>query len=393
MSASEPVVAQITLADATALPIKEAPYEASAIRAVIDRLKRSLDGYKIDLESPPSPHEVDKGPRLLRAYVRLRAGQSIQGVRRVSEDIARDVGAAASDIHICNVPERHAIGLDIPVPGMEYSVTLEELQRHPSFDAAAREMDLGFCAGIDVTGRAKWVDLAKMPHMLVAGTTGSGKTVFLRSVLLTLLVQHTPKELQIILSSSKPMDFRPFTTTPHAQTLPMAESANEALELVDTLVKEMERRYEIISKAMVDDLGDYNAEHPEKPIPRIVAVLDEFSETVLSFEDKTTRKVFEGSVARLAQKARAAGIHLILCMQRPDSTVLQGPIKSNILHRFALKLPQKHDSGVILDESGAEALLGKGDLFYKDASSRLFRLQVPFLQKDTMRDVLQRLQK
>jgi DNA segregation ATPase FtsK/SpoIIIE, S-DNA-T family len=298
------------------------------------------------------------------------------------------VGTATSDIHVTNVPERHAVGLDLPIPNLTYGVSFDDLVSHPSFAAARRDLRLGFCCGIDVTGRALWADLAEMPHMLVAGTTGSGKTVFLRNVILTLLMHNGPDTLR--LSSSKPMDFRVFTQAPHAADRPMAGDPLEATQLADELVREMERRYGLIDRAMCDNLAEYNRENPAKAEPYIVAVFDEYSEMVASFGEKSERDAFEGAIGRLAQKARAAGIHLVVCMQRPDANALKGAIKANILHRFALKLPQNHDSRIILDETGAETLLGQGDLLYKDANSRVARLQVPFLENAVLKAHLKR---
>ena len=283
------------------------------------------------------------------------------------------------------------MGLDLPLQGLSYAVGFDELMIHPSFSAAHRELTLGYCAGIDVTGRAVWVDLATMPHMLVAGTTGSGKTVFLRNLILTLLLNSNPAGLKLRLSSSKPMDFRVFTQAPQAADREMAKDPISAKQLAEELVHEMERRYGLLDKALCDNLADYNAENPNQAEPYIVAVFDEYSEMVASFADKNDRDIFEGAIGRLAQKARAAGIHLIVCMQRPDANALKGAIKANILHRFALKLPQNHDSRVILDESGAETLLGQGDMLYKDANSRLFRLQVPFLDNLTLKRCLRHL--
>lgn len=380
----------MTLDQAVQLPIKAAPYPDSEVVEAVKRLERALVGHKVRLTSSPSPRETDRGPRLIRVYVRLEAGESISAVRRISEDIARVVGTATSDIHITNVPERHAIGLDLPLPGLTYSVSFDELVAHPSFEAAHREVILGFCAGIDVTGRPVWVDLATMPHMLVAGTTGSGKTVFLRNLILTLLLNHEPRELVLRMSSSKPMDFRVFTTAPHAAGRDMARDPAEARALADELIAEMDRRYRLLDEALCDNLVEYNRENPRSAEPFVVAVFDEYAEMIASFPEKADRDAFEGAIGRLAQKARAAGIHLVVCMQRPDANALKGAIKANILHRFALKLPQNHDSRIILDENGAETLLGQGDLLYKDANSKLFRLQVPFLENSSLKRNLKR---
>ncbi|WP_428267884.1 FtsK/SpoIIIE domain-containing protein [Haliangium sp.] len=369
------------------VPVKVPEIDPGEVATVVERLERALRGHKIKLEASPSSAEARIGPRLVRVHVRLEPGESIGSVRRISEDLARNVGTLSPDVHVCNVPELHAVGIDLPIASLGYAVGYAELMAHPSFAAAGRAYQLGVCAGIDVTGNPVWVDLAAMPHALVAGTTGSGKTVFLRQLLLTLLLQHSPRHLQIRLSSTKAMDFRPFANAPHAAGTSVASNAQEALALVRTLIEEMDRRYARLDDAECDNLPEYNeeCEHEEQQLPYLVAVLDEFAETVLSFEDKAERAEFERAVARLAQKSRAAGIHMVLCMQRPDSTVLQGPIKSNVLHRFALKLPQSHDSRVILDENGAETLLGQGDLLYRDANSRLFRLQVPNLDKRVLK--------
>ncbi|WP_158617667.1 FtsK/SpoIIIE domain-containing protein [Corallococcus sp. CA049B] len=380
---------QLGLKAAVERPVKVAPYADEPVVAAISRLERALVGHKVRLASPPSAREADRGPRLLRAHVRLAPGESINAVRRISEDIARVVGTTTSDIHITNVPDRHAIGLDLPMSELSYAVGFDELIGHSSFMAARQELTLGFCAGIDVTGRALWVDLAAMPHMLVAGTTGSGKTVFLRNLILTLLLGKSPVQLKLRLSSSKPMDFRVFAQTEHAADREMAKSPDEARLLSEELVQEMDRRYGLLDAALCDNLAEYNEENPAKQEPYFVAVFDEYAEMVSSFTEKHGRDAFEGAIARLAQKARAAGIHLIVCMQRPDANALKGAIKANIVHRFALKLPQNHDSRIILDEGGAETLLGQGDLLYKDANSRLFRLQVPFLENATLKRCLQ----
>ena len=382
---------RVSLDEAMRTPVKEAPYPDSAVVEAVTRMERALRGHKVRLASPPSVREADRGPRLLRVYLRLEPGETINTVRRISEDLARDVGAASSDLHIANVTERNAVGVDLPLRGLTYTVNFPELVAHASFAAAQEEMALGLCAGIDVTGRPVWADLAQMPHMLVAGTTGSGKTVFLRNVILTLLMHNAPDRLQLRLSSSKPMDFRIFTSTPHAGGVGMATDAAQALALAQQLVTEMDRRITLIDAAFCDNLAEYNRDNRAQAEPYIVAVFDEYAEMIASFGDKQERSEFETTMGRLAQKARAAGIHLIICMQRPDANALKGAIKANILHRFALKLPQQHDSQIILDEGGAETLLGQGDLLYRDASNRVYRLQVPNLENSYLKDVLRRI--
>ena len=378
----------VSLEEALDVPVKTAPFDDAVVGEIVGRLQRGLEAHGIELEAPLSVREVDRGPRLLRAYVRIAPSQPIASVRRIGEDLARIVGTSAPDLNIINVTERRSVGIDLPVPGLGYTIDFEEVSAHPTFAAAQSKMALGFCAGIDVTGRAIWTDLAKMPHMLVAGTTGSGKTVFLRNVILTLLMQRSPAQLKLRLSSSKPMDFRIFTQVPHMGGTELARTPVDAKRIVDDLVSEMERRMRVIDEAYCDNLGEYNEENPGKELPRIVTVLDEYAATVTSFDDKPERQAFETAVQRIAQEARAAGIHLILCMQRPDAKVITGNIKANVLHRFALKLPANTDSRIILDENGAETLLGKGDMLYKDGDNVVHRLQVPNLEKRPLKEIL-----
>jgi hypothetical protein len=384
-------VSSITLAEAVRVPVKEAPYPDSTVVDAVARVDRALRGHKVRLASPLSARETDRGPRLLRVYVRLEPGEAISSLRRISEDLARDVGTDSSDLHVTNVPERHAVGIDLPLRGLTYGIDFAELVGHPSFSAAREELSLGFCAGIDVTGRPVWTDLAQMPHMLVAGTTGSGKTVFLRNVILTLLMHNGSDRLVLRMCSSKPMDFRIFMQAPQASGAQMATDASKALRVAQALVAEMDRRITLISDAYCDNLSEYNRENRAQALPYMVGVFDEYAEMIASFDDKQERADFETAMGRLAQKARAAGIHLIVCMQRPDANALKGAIKANILHRFALKLPQQHDSQIILDEGGAETLLGQGDLLYKDASNRMYRLQVPSLENAYLKDALRRI--
>jgi len=383
--------ADVAMAEACASPIAPTTLSRGDVAPVIQRLNDALRGHKIKLSQDVVAEHTDQGPRFLRAYVMLEPGESITSLRRCSEDLARAVGTTSADIHIANVPARHAVGLDLPVPGLSYSIAFDELAAHPSFEAAKRHLRLGFCAGIDVTGRPVWTDLSEMPHLLVAGTTGSGKTVFLRNILLTLLLARSPAQLQVRLSSSKPNDFRLFLQAPHAAEHGMAQDAEQAKTLALELVDEMERRYALLSEQYCDSVPDYNEAQPTKALPFIVAVFDEYAEMRSSFRVAADRTAFDTAIGRLAQKARAAGIHLILCMQRPDSKAVEGSIKANVLHRVALKLPQANDSRVILDTSGAETLLGQGDLFYKDAAGAMSRLQVPSLSSATLGNLIKQL--
>lgn len=377
----------LSLDVASRIPVKAVSAPPEIVLRAIRDLERGLEGRRIKLKQPLTPEDSDLGPTLLRVYASLDESESIKTIRAASEDIARTVGTSSPDIHISNIPQRRAVAFDLPIAGLGYTVDFSELVAHSSFQAAQDELTLGFCAGVDMTGRPRWVDLAKMPHMLVAGTTGSGKTIFLRNIILTLMLASGSQRLQVRFASSKPMDFGPFLSAPHAGGRPMATSAEEAVVLAEELVAEMERRIKVLTQAGCDDLLEYLAES-QSAMPFIVAVFDEYAEMVLSFSDKSQRSAFEGAIGRLAQKARAAGIHLILSMQRPDVGAIKGDIKANVPHRFALKVAQRQDSMVILDEVGADALLGKGDMLYRDAAGVLHRLQVPNLESAELKKLV-----
>ena len=374
--------------DACSVPVATPTFPEAEADAVLRDLNASLRGLKIRLLQDVVLQDATFGPRLLRVHLRLHPAESIDSVRRRSEDIARAVGTSASDVHIVNVPERRAVGIDLPVPGLTYPVPYTQLRAHPSFDAARRSLALGFCAGVDVYGRPLWVDLASMPHLLVAGTTGSGKTVFLRNILLTLLLARTPSQLRIRLCSSKPQDFAAFADAPHTNGAEIAHDCRGAAALATQLVDEMNQRFALLAASSCDHIDNYNRRTPKRGLPRIVAIFDEYADTRSSFPSAAERSAFDTAISRLAQKARAAGIHLVLCMQRPDSKAVDGSIKANILHRAALKLPQANDSRVILDASGAESLLGQGDLLYRADDGSVTRLQVPELDTRALSDLV-----
>lgn len=221
-----------------------------------------------------------------------------------------------------------------------------------------------------INGTIRYERLDKMPHLLVAGTTGSGKSVFINGILATLLLQHTPRTLRIGLVDPKMVEFAAYSDLPHLIGGKIAHGATDALPIIDYCVHEMERRLELMVAKRVKDLESYNLRcfTPAEELPRIVLVIDEFADIVLGAvtkEEKELVKRFERGLTRLAQKARATGIHLILATQKPITAVVTTVLRSNIPARVALKVSTAGDSRVIMDEPGAEALYGRGDLFYR----------------------------
>lgn len=213
--------------------------------------------------------------------------------------------------------------------------------------------------GQDAKGNNVYGDLAKMPHMLVAGTTGSGKSVFLNGVITSLLMRNTPDDLQLFLIDPKMVEFKRFSKLHYVQYV---TDTNKAIALLSKLCKEMDRRYEVMANRGCRDIDDYNKRNPEDRLPKLVLVVDEMADMMMGKQGKQV----EANIVRLAQKARACGIHMVLATQRPTVKVISGQIKANIPTRVCLSLMSRTDSMVVLDQIGAETLQGHGDMLYLD---------------------------
>ena len=213
--------------------------------------------------------------------------------------------------------------------------------------------------GQDAKGNNVYGDLAKMPHMLVAGTTGSGKSVFLNGVITSLLMRNTPDDLQLFLIDPKMVEFKRFSKLHYVQYV---TDTNKAITLLSKLCKEMDRRYEVMANRGCRDIDDYNKRNPEDRLPKLVLVVDEMADMMMGKQGKQV----EANIVRLAQKARACGIHMVLATQRPTVKVISGQIKANIPTRVCLSLMSRTDSMVVLDQIGAETLQGHGDMLYLD---------------------------
>ena len=238
--------------------------------------------------------------------------------------------------------------------------------------------------GQGTDGKNVYADLCDMPHMLVAGTTGSGKSVFLNGVITSLLMKNTPYDLQLYLIDPKMVEFSRFAPLKYVH---YESDINKAITLLSALCTEMDRRYDIISKAGCRDINDYNKSNPNKRMPKLVLVIDEMADMICN---KQSGKKVENNIIRLAQKSRASGIHMILATQRPTTNVVTGLIKANIPCRVALSVTSKIDSMVILDRIGAENLLGNGDMLFLDGKNnkKAKRLQAGFINKDEINNVV-----
>ncbi len=317
------------------------------------------------------------GPRVTRYELRLGSGVKVGKVRNLQQDIA--YALAATEIRIlAPIPGKSAVGVEVPntKPAM---VTLGDvLREYPD----ANDWSLPVGLGKDISGRAVFLDLAEMPHLLVAGTTGSGKSVMLNGLLTSLLLTTDPRQVKMVLIDPKRVELSQFAQVPHLIT-PVVADVKKAANALSWAVSEMERRYEVLERFGVRSLEGYN-DRSEKPMPYVVIVIDELADLMINAAAKV-----EDAVIRLAQKARAVGIHLVVATQRPSVDVITGMIKANIPSRIAFAVSSQIDSRVILDAPGAEALLGRGDMLFKPVSaSRPSRIQGAYISEEEVERVV-----
>ena len=318
------------------------------------------------------------GPRVTRYELRLGSGVKVGKVRNLQQDIA--YALAATEVRIlAPIPGKSAVGVEVPNTRAA-TVTLGDVfQDYPG----ANEWALPVGLGKDLSGRGIFLDLAEMPHLLVAGTTGSGKSVMLNSLLTSLLLTTDPRQVKMVLIDPKRVELSQFTRIPHLIT-PVVTDVKKAANALSWAVAEMERRYEVLEKLGVRSLDGYN-DRAETPLPYVVVVIDELADLMMTAAAKV-----EDAVIRLAQKARAVGIHLVVATQRPSVDVITGMIKANIPSRIAFAVSSQVDSRVILDGPGAEALLGMGDMLYKPVSAiRSARVQGAFISESEVDKIVE----
>ena len=310
------------------------------------------------------------GPRVTRYELRLGSGVKVGKVRNLQQDIA--YALAATEIRIlAPIPGKSAVGVEVPNT-RPAKVTLGDVfLEYPE----GNDWTLPVGLGKDISGRAVFFDLADMPHLLVAGTTGSGKSVMLNALLTSLLLATDPRQVKMVLVDPKRVELTHFARIPHLIT-PVVTDVKKAANALAWAVSEMERRYEVLEKTGARSLEGYNA-RSEVPMPYVVIVIDELADLMMQAAARV-----EDAVIRIAQKARAVGIHLVVATQRPSVDVITGMIKANIPSRIAFAVSSQVDSRVILDSVGAEALLGMGDMLFKPVSAlRPSRVQGAFISE------------
>jgi DNA segregation ATPase FtsK/SpoIIIE, S-DNA-T family len=317
---------------------------------------------------------VVSGPHVSRYELRLAPGIKVKKVTELANDLA--YALASTDIRIlAPIPGKQAVGVEVP-NSRRRIVRLGDIYAGRPEKTSPLVAWLG--KGID--GNAVWTDLAKMPHVLVAGTTGSGKSGCVNAILSSILMQASPNEVRLVLVDPKQVELNHYENVPHLLT-PVVTSPRLAANVLSNLIGEMESRYGIMSEARCRNLGELNrarAKAGEAPLPHILCVIDELADLMMVAPAEV-----EDSIIRLAQKSRATGIHLVLATQRPSTDIITGTIKVHIPARIAFAVSSQTDSRVILDQGGAETLLGQGDMLFRGAgTSKLQRVQGAFITED-----------
>ncbi len=365
-------------------PERKKGYSRESLEAISRQVELKLADFKVEAEVD----SVHPGPVVTRFELNLAPGTKVSKITGLAKDLARALSVISVRV-VEVIPGKSTIGIEIPNESRE-TVALSEVLSSKEYDKSAAPLTLGL--GKDISGKPIMADVAKMPHLLVAGTTGSGKSVAVNAMLLSILFKSTPKEVRLILIDPKMLELSVYDEIPHLLT-PVVTDMKDAANALRWSVGEMERRYQLMSKMGVRNLAGFNRKVIEaqqqgepikdplwrpnelleddvasdlEPLPKIVVVVDEFADLMM-----TVGKKVEELIARLAQKARAAGIHLILATQRPSVDVITGLIKANIPSRIAFQVSSKIDSRTILDQMGAEQLLGYGDMLYLPGGTSL----------------------
>ena len=311
--------------------------------------------------------KVSNGPVVTLNEFEPAAGIKVSKIINLSDDIARNTSSDSA--RIATIPGSNTIGIELPNIQRE-NVYLSEIINHSDFKK--KEVKLPIALGKSISGAPLIGDLTSMPHLLIAGTTGSGKSVCINTIILSLLYKHPPERCKFILIDPKMLELSTYEGVPHL-LCPVITEAKKAASVLGWVVKEMESRYRLMTKEGVRNIDSYNAKH-KLPMPYIVVVVDEMSDLML-----VAGKEIENYIQKLSQMARAAGIHIIMATQRPSVDVITGTIKANFPTRISFQVTSKIDSRTILGEQGAEQLLGKGDMLYMSSANRIIRIHAPFV--------------
>ena len=311
--------------------------------------------------------KINYGPVVTLNEFEPAAGVKVSKIINLSEDIARNTSSESARISI--IPGSNTVGIELPNEFRE-NVYLRDIISKSNF--YSKDYKLPIALGKSISGVPIVGDLSSMPHLLIAGTTGSGKSVCINTIILSLMFKHTPEKCKFILIDPKMLELSTYEGIPHLIS-PVITEAKKATAVLGWVVKEMENRYKLMTKEGVRNIDGYNKKH-KLQMPYIVVIVDEMSDLM-----HVAGKEIEGYIQKLSQMARASGIHIIMATQRPSVDVITGTIKANFPTRISFQVSSKIDSRTILGEQGAEQLLGKGDMLYMSSANRIIRIHSPFV--------------
>jgi S-DNA-T family DNA segregation ATPase FtsK/SpoIIIE len=334
-----------------------------------------LEKILLDFGVSGNIKKVSHGPVVTLNEFEPAAGVKVSKIINLSDDIARNTSSESA--RIATIPGRSTIGIELP-NSIRENVYLSEILSNNDF--SKKDIRLPIALGKNISGIPVIGDLASMPHLLIAGTTGSGKSVCINTIILSLLYRHSPDRCKFILIDPKMLELSTYEGIPHL-LCPVITEAKKAASVLGWVVNEMENRYKLMTKEGVRNIDGYNAKHA-LAMPYIVVVVDEMSDLML-----VAGKEIENYIQKLSQMARAAGIHIIMATQRPSVDVITGTIKANFPTRISFQVTSKIDSRTILGEQGAEQLLGKGDMLYMSSANRIVRIHAPFVSDNEIEKV------
>lgn len=337
-------------------------------------LESTLQGFGVNVRVV----DIERGPVVTRFELEPGPGVKVQKITTLSNDIALAMRAAAVRIE-APIPGKNRVGIEVPNSSTA-AVFLKDVLAQPDFHNAKSKLTLAI--GKDITGKSMIADLAEMPHLLIAGTTGAGKTVCVNALIMSMVYNASPDDVKFLMVDPKMVELAQYNDLPH-MLIPAVTDTKKVASALNWLVGEMEARYQTLSKSGARNITSYHAKGHH--MPYIVVIVDELADLM-----QVAAKTIEGSIARLAQLSRAVGIHLILATQRPSVDVITGVIKANFPARISFKVASKVDSRTVLDMNGAESLLGKGDLlFIKPGDAKPRRGQCSFVSDDEVHRVIE----
>ena len=334
-----------------------------------------LEKILLDFGVSGKIQKVSHGPVVTLNEFEPAAGVKVSKIINLSDDIARNTSSESA--RISTIPGSSTVGIELP-NSMRENVYLSEILNNTDFKK--KDIRLPIALGKSISGKPIVGDLSSMPHLLIAGTTGSGKSVCINTIILSILYRHTPDKCKFILIDPKMLELSTYEGIPHL-LCPVITEAKKAASVLGWVVKEMENRYRLMTKEGVRNIDGYNSKH-KLPMPYIVVVVDEMSDLML-----VAGKEIENYIQKLSQMARAAGIHIIMATQRPSVDVITGTIKANFPTRISFQVTSKIDSRTILGEQGAEQLLGKGDMLFMSSANRIIRIHAPFVSDNEIEKV------